>query len=387
MRAINDKYIVTLVLMIYLVLSCFGQTVRPDQFPLEANPNNSNFEVYSQKGGVNKRTTLNALRTYILQGVTAGPAGPQGLTGPQGLVGPQGPAGSGGSGTPQNLSNGGKSGYNQTVNISGGTGVTFDVRDADADSLNERQVLAITNLGAWSLTKSGGTGNIKNGVTYSNDSLKLWGYVANFRPHINRAYQVADTVARNAIASPRRGSVAIIANADGDNTQGLSFYDSISWRSPVLVNKKVSFQYMATQGGTTAIIWATGTGVTINTNETTGECNVMIPTNVHLKKLHITLPFGAVDGSNNYYVKLDYTGVRTYNTRISNINLPSVLVGSAVTTSMSRSSPVLFSPNGNAGVDVGVSAIGTGDGSDLEIAIKDFLLATTQFVTLNFSTN
>jgi hypothetical protein len=416
MRQYSDKIDWPFVLTVafFALLGMFtvvhGQgTVRPDQFTLEPNPNNTNFEVYSQKGGVNRRATLASIRAYVLQGLTsvAGPAGPAGppnsltigtvttgtaaatITGtaPSQTLNLVLPSGGGGSDTAQNLSNGGKVGYNQTINISGGTGVVFDIRDADADSLNERQVFTLDSIGAWNLTKSGGSGNIKDGVSYLDDSLKLWGYVANLRPHINRAYQVADTVARNAITSPRRGSVAIIANADGSNTQGLSFFDSLTWSIPVLVNKKTSFQYTVTAGSTTAVVWATGLGVTITTNETTGECNVAVPSGIDLKKVHITLPFGAVDGSNNYYVKLDYAGVRTYNTSISTINLPSVLVGSAVTTSMSRSSPVLFSPDGNAGVDVGISAIGGGDGSDLEIAIKDFLIATTQFVTLNFSTN
>ena len=39
----------------------------------------------------------------------------------------------------QNLSNGGKTGNNQTVNISGGTGVTFSVADADSSKINELQ--------------------------------------------------------------------------------------------------------------------------------------------------------------------------------------------------------------------------------------------------------
>ena len=59
-------------------------------------------------------------------------------------------------------------------------------------------------------------------------------------------------------------------------------------------------------------------------------------------------------------------------------------VGSGVTTSMSRSAPLLYSTDGYANVDVGVSAFGGGDGSDLEIAIKDFLIASTQQVHLKF---
>lgn len=394
-------------------------TVRPDQFPLEANPNNSNFEVYSQKGGVNKRASLLSIRNYVLQGLTsvAGPAGPAGpanslsigtvTSGPTpgatitgaapaqtlNLVLPEAGAAAG-----LNLSNGGKSGYNQTVNISGGgTGVTFDVRDADADSINEIQVFTLDSIGAWALTKSGGTGNIKDGVTYSNDSLKLWGYVADLKPHINKTYFSTTIANRDTITNVPDGSTVIISDANGEGVQGISWANpelyipsaplAGIWSEPVLINKPTSYQYTVTHGGTTAVIWATGTGVTITTNETTGECNIAIPTKVHLHKVHITLPFGAVDGSNNYYVKLDYQGLRTYNTSISNVNLPAVTVGSAVITSMSRSSPVLFGPDGYAGVDVGISLIAGGDGSDLEIAIKDFLIATTQNVTLNFSTH
>lgn len=400
------------VLFSFMSLTVSGQ-VRPDQFPLESNPNNSNFEVYSQKGGVNKRASLLSIRNYVLQGLNsvAGPAGPPGpvntlnigtvstgttasatITGTSpnqtlNLVLPSG-SGSGGSGsTGQNLVNGGKTGNNQIINITGGTGITIDVRDTDYDSLNERQILKIDSIGGWSLTKSGGTGNIKNGVSYSNDSLKLWGYVANLRPHINRVYQVTDTIARNAITSVRRGSVAIITDGDGLGNQGLSFFDSISWSKVVITSRKLSYQYTANHGSTTAQIWASKPGVSITTNETTGELTIMIPENTELKKVHVNLPFGAVDGSNNYYIRLDYAGLRTYNTNISTVNLPTVLVGSSVVSSMSRQSPILFSPDGNANVDIGISSIGTGDGSDLEIAIKDFLIAASQFVTLNFSTH
>ena len=36
--------------------------VRPDFFPEETTPTNSNFEVYSQKNGVNRRASLANLR-------------------------------------------------------------------------------------------------------------------------------------------------------------------------------------------------------------------------------------------------------------------------------------------------------------------------------------
>ena len=59
-------------------LSAFAQ-VRPDFFPEETNPNNSNFEVYSQKNGVNRRASLANLRKYfgaqIVTGSVPAPTG------------------------------------------------------------------------------------------------------------------------------------------------------------------------------------------------------------------------------------------------------------------------------------------------------------------------
>lgn len=46
-----------------------GAQVRPDQFPLETNPNNSNFETYSQKNGVNTRASLLDLKEYFTPNV------------------------------------------------------------------------------------------------------------------------------------------------------------------------------------------------------------------------------------------------------------------------------------------------------------------------------
>lgn len=44
---------------------------RPDYFPVEANPNNANFETYSQKNGVTRRATMDGLSNYISPRVEA----------------------------------------------------------------------------------------------------------------------------------------------------------------------------------------------------------------------------------------------------------------------------------------------------------------------------
>jgi hypothetical protein len=51
-----------------LLLLCWlagGAQVRPDQFTQETSPNNANFEVYSQKGGLNRRAALIDLKKYF----------------------------------------------------------------------------------------------------------------------------------------------------------------------------------------------------------------------------------------------------------------------------------------------------------------------------------
>ena len=84
---------------------------------------------------------------------------------------------------------------------------------------------------------------------------------------------------------------------------------------------------------------------------------------------------------------MDYEGERDFNKAKENWNLPNVSLGSSDVSGMSRSNPLLYSTDGYANVLVGVSAFGGGDGSDLEIAIKNFDLGPTQFVTLIFGTH
>lgn len=175
---------------------------------------------------------------------------------------------------------------------------------------------------------------------------------------------------------------------EGDKVQVTYYHDGTDWNFMYLLsNAPGSQQYTATHSTTTAEIWATGLGVTIVTNDTTGEISINVPTAINLKKVHINIPSGAIDSDNNYYVKISYEDERDFNTSFDNLNLPTVNVGSSDSGGMSRSNPLLFSTDGYANVLVGVCAFGGGDGSDLEIAIKNFALAPTQFVTLIFGTH
>lgn len=326
------KIMTTMLCFLTISITLSAQTtIKPNNFALEPNPNNNNFELYSQKNGINRRATLNSIRDYIIQGIqyVPGPVGPPGpanslsigtvtegvrasatITGtaPSQILNLVFPYQSSGPGSAPDLIDGGKVGNLQSIGIIGGAGIQIDISDNDNDPANELQTLTIDVNGNWALSNGGGSGVID------------------------------------------------------------------------IKEKKI---YIATHDNTYATIWASRTGVTITSNEVTGELIISVPADTELYKVHIFIPFDAVDANNNYYILLAYTGLRTYNTNIRTVNIPSVLVGRASGT-ISRSSPSLYAPDGNAGVDVGITDIGGGDGSNLEIAIRDFLISQSQFVTLIF---
>lgn len=62
-----NRILLILLFLIPIGVSC---QVRPDQSPIEENPDTSNFEVYGQKGGVLKRTTLDRLGGYLFDNLT-----------------------------------------------------------------------------------------------------------------------------------------------------------------------------------------------------------------------------------------------------------------------------------------------------------------------------
>lgn len=61
-----------ILLSIFLPAVVRGQ-VRPDNFPVETTPTNSNFEFYTQKGGSARRATMDAVANYITPRIDAAP--------------------------------------------------------------------------------------------------------------------------------------------------------------------------------------------------------------------------------------------------------------------------------------------------------------------------
>jgi hypothetical protein len=66
------RIILLLVVVVFGVGAAMGQ-VRPDYFPLQANPDSSNFEVYSQKNGNPRRANLWNLKKYFVPNVRLTP--------------------------------------------------------------------------------------------------------------------------------------------------------------------------------------------------------------------------------------------------------------------------------------------------------------------------
>lgn len=62
------KKILLTVLVLLVAAGAYAQ-VRPNDFVEELNPNNANFEVYSQKGGVNRRASLFNLKRYFVPSI------------------------------------------------------------------------------------------------------------------------------------------------------------------------------------------------------------------------------------------------------------------------------------------------------------------------------
>jgi hypothetical protein len=71
----NTLHQVVLLSVLFLIPGlALGQT-RPDQFPVETSPTNSNFEFYTQKNSSARRATMDAVANYIAPRIDAGAIG------------------------------------------------------------------------------------------------------------------------------------------------------------------------------------------------------------------------------------------------------------------------------------------------------------------------
>ena len=143
--------------------------------------------------------------------------------------------------------------------------------------------------------------------------------------------------------------------------------------------------YTTTSSSVTCRVVADGLGVTMSA--TSGTFTVDIPASVNIKSLLIHLP-QTLTSAGTLTIKLDYTNSRSYNTDKFTLNLPICAFGNDNFSTPSVSSPVLYNELGGSAsgtIVYGVSQFGHGDGSDLDITIKNFTLGSDQWVFMNFA--
>lgn len=130
-----------------------------------------------------------------------------------------------------------------------------------------------------------------------------------------------------------------------------------------------------------AEIWATGAGITF-TKAASGAWTFAIPVGVQIIKANIDFALGDVDtaNSNKAYVLFDYAGLRTFNTSYGDMNFPAAL-GVVPDSAGSQATPANYTLR-----DHGVSSIGGGDGSDLEVTVTNAAVATDNQMIIQFST-
>jgi hypothetical protein len=137
-----------------------------------------------------------------------------------------------------------------------------------------------------------------------------------------------------------------------------------------------------TVGNVDALVHSTRGGVTISANEVNGEISFGIPSGCELNSVTLAITSAVLDGSNNLYVNFDYAGLRTYNTTVEDVLIPSFKIASNIAPS--RITPMTFRNRGVSNIIYGVSSVGGGDGSDLEVALKGVTESPSMVLSFTF---
>lgn len=123
-------------------------------------------------------------------------------------------------------------------------------------------------------------------------------------------------------------------------------------------------------------------GVTANVDAIDGEITIGVPADCELRYISMRASNNVLDASNRLYIILDYEGLRDYNLSVKTARVPYLLIGGA--NSPSRSTPLVLSEDGEAGVIYGISSFGQGDGSDLELTLRNALISSNINIKLIF---
>ena len=195
------------------------------------------------------------------------------------------------------------------------------------------------------------------------------------------------TALNAAVVSPSEGDSATVDDSVGitggsSGVPATVSYNSGSWSVGQLIQASASTEFQYTSGQ--AEIWATGAGITFTVNATTGEWVFAIPTGVDIIRAVINFASTDTDATGDAYILLDYATLRTFNTSIENAKIPFLAVATDAVPSRGTPSTLATGGIGTGSKQYGLSAIGGGDGSDMEIAVDSVAAGTNNVMYLKF---
>jgi hypothetical protein len=183
-------------------------------------------------------------------------------------------------------------GQTLTATLSDGTTVPVDlsglpdlINDADADPSGELQSLSLQDTDL----------SISQGNTIDVSSL------------INGVYEPADLTARDNLLNVNKSSVAIVANADGSGTPGISWWNGIRWTTPFLAGSSggaLRQKVTLSSGNLSVRLAYTGSAPTLQANAT-GDYSLIIPAGSEVLSLDISGDNTTLTGTGDFTFRLD----------------------------------------------------------------------------------
>jgi hypothetical protein len=182
-------------------------------------------------------------------------------------------------------------GQTLTATLSDGSTVPVDlsglpdlINDADADPSGELQTLDLQGTDL----------SISQGNTIDVSSL------------INGVYEPADLTARDNLPNVNKSSVAIVANADGSGTPGISWWNGIRWTTPFMAGGSTALRQKVTlsDGNLTISVAFAGSVPTLQVN-TTGDYSIIIPAGSEVFSLDISADNTTLTGTGDFIFRID----------------------------------------------------------------------------------
>lgn len=225
-----------------------------------------------------------------------------------------------------------------TATLSNNATVQVDLATLpDLDEDNELQTFALnTATGAWSLSDNGGSGDLGAGIDLTGNTLTIFGETIDLSTYVddqnlsltdydltiadgntvaldtlvNNIYDVTTIAARNAIVNPTKGSIAFIADSDGNGNPGLSGYNGVSWNAPLVLvagggGSGGRLYDTLTSGDLSVRVAREGGAVSTLTVNAVGDYTVVVGSGADALSLEISGNNGTVTGSGDFIIRID----------------------------------------------------------------------------------